>query len=144
MAEPLAISVLKTKRAELASYVNHLKSELEQARADIVHIDATLRVFGCDDNPELFPAKRHPAMASLFPAGEIPRIALSMLRAHPEGLTCADIAKSIMEKEGWTDAGEAFRVALCTRVRQAMNRQRRRGTVETTGNKHERVWRIRR
>ena len=53
-----AISRLIAKRAELARIVTELEQDLDQYRADLVHIDGALRVLRADLDPETIPPRR--------------------------------------------------------------------------------------
>ncbi len=72
MAEPHVLSALKAKRAEIAGLIEHYQQAINQARADLIHIDATLRIFGDAEAPAAIPAKRF-ATANLFDRGELQR-----------------------------------------------------------------------
>ena len=43
MPEPHVMSALRDKRAELAGMVNQLEQQLVKQRADLTHVDATMR-----------------------------------------------------------------------------------------------------
>ena len=51
MAESHVVSALVSKRAEIAGLIARTEQQLVQFRADLVHLDATLRLFA----PELEP-----------------------------------------------------------------------------------------
>lgn len=48
MSEPHVVAALKDKRAELAGIIADLEKGINGHRADLVHIDATLRMFAPD------------------------------------------------------------------------------------------------
>ena len=45
MAEPHVIGALRHKRAELAGMLRQLEQQLAQQRANLAHLDATMRLF---------------------------------------------------------------------------------------------------
>ena len=45
MAEPHVVSDLRTKRAEISGYIADLERKINRQRADLAHIDATIRIF---------------------------------------------------------------------------------------------------
>ena len=45
MAEPHVIGALRNKRAELAGILRQLDQQLAQQRANLAHVDATMRLF---------------------------------------------------------------------------------------------------
>jgi len=48
MAESYVVSALVDKRAEIAGLIVRMGQELGQSRADLVHLDASLRLFAPD------------------------------------------------------------------------------------------------
>jgi hypothetical protein len=49
---------LVSKRAEIAGLIARTEQQLGQFRADLVHLDATLRLFAPELEPKTIPAKR--------------------------------------------------------------------------------------
>ena len=56
MAEPHVIGALRNKRAELAGMLRQLEQQLAQQRANLAHVDATMRLF----DPDMRPKDMHP------------------------------------------------------------------------------------
>ena len=48
MAEPLIITTLRTKRDQIEGLIAHLENRLKEARTDLAHVNATLRLFEMD------------------------------------------------------------------------------------------------
>lgn len=84
MGERHVVSALKAKRAELAGEAKVAERHLGQLRADLVHLDAVLRMF--DPAPSLAssPLGTPPGVASGSTTGELPRRILDTLRPSPE------------------------------------------------------------
>ena len=57
MAERHVISALRDKRAELAGRIVRIEQQLGQFRADLIHVDATIRLFAPDLEPETIQPK---------------------------------------------------------------------------------------
>jgi hypothetical protein len=51
MAEPHVLSALVSKRAEIAGQIEGLERQADQFRADLLHIDAAIRIFAPDYRP---------------------------------------------------------------------------------------------
>ena len=51
MAEPHVIGALRNKRAELAGTLRQIEQQLVQQRADLAHLDATMRLFDATIRP---------------------------------------------------------------------------------------------
>ena len=58
MTKDIVVSGLIEKRRELAGVIDQLKRQLDQHRADLVHIDGALRVLATDLDPETLRPKR--------------------------------------------------------------------------------------
>ena len=71
MAESHVVSALVSKRAEIAGLIARKEQQLGQFRADLVHLNATLRLFAPGLEPKTIPAKRNPASRSLVRAWRI-------------------------------------------------------------------------
>jgi hypothetical protein len=51
MAEPHVVSALVSERAELGGQIEALERQADQLRADLLHIDAAMRIFAPDYRP---------------------------------------------------------------------------------------------
>src|ERR1019366_8794902 len=80
MAETHVISALRAKRAEVSGYIHDLEKKVKRMRANLAHIDATIRVFAPDLNPDSIPPKRRYRRSRYFAKGELSRRCLDMLR----------------------------------------------------------------
>jgi hypothetical protein len=60
-----------------------------QLRADLVHLDATLRLFDPKAEPEAIPVRRPYRRRRWFSDGELPRRILSTMRTAPAPLAPA-------------------------------------------------------
>ena len=58
MAESHVVSALASKRAEIAGMIARTQQQLGQFRADLVHLDATIRLFAPAMEPETILPKR--------------------------------------------------------------------------------------
>ena len=142
MAEPHVLSALKAKRAEIAGLIDHHQQAINQARADLTHIDAALRIFGYADDPGAIPAKRS-VTANLFGRGELQRTIFDLLRTAPDGTTCAALSEAIIVRKGWEAGDRVLCMSLANKIGGVLLKQSRRGTV--TAEKpdgRENVWRL--
>ena len=69
MGEPHVISALSNKRAELAGIVSQLERQLGQQRANLAHLDATMRLFDPDIRPNTIRPKQQRARSAWFRPG---------------------------------------------------------------------------
>ena len=70
MAELHVMQALRSKRAELAGTLTQLEQQLVRQRADLTHIDATMRLFDPDIQPHEILPKQRRANSSWFRHGE--------------------------------------------------------------------------
>jgi hypothetical protein len=61
MGEPHVVSALRDKRAELSGLILDLEKRIGQTRADLVYVDAVLRLFGETEPAVIAPKKPAPA-----------------------------------------------------------------------------------
>ena len=100
MAESHVVSALVAKRAEMAGSIAQVERQLGQLRADLVHLDATLRLFAPDLEPMTIPAKRTRRSDLWFAQGELSRRALDAVRRAREPIRAPDVVKAVMIDKG--------------------------------------------
>jgi len=76
------IHALKDKRSETAGQVLDLEKRLAEARGNLLHIDACLRLFGWNEPLETIKPKKV-TTRSLFGRNELQRIVLDQMRLQP-------------------------------------------------------------
>jgi hypothetical protein len=92
-----AVSALIRKRAELAGEVEELAARCDQLCADLVHLDAAIRIMCPDAKPELIrPRKPSRKGCDWFGRQELPRLILGSLRGTEQPLSCVEIARAVM------------------------------------------------
>src|SRR5688572_20500835 len=111
MGEILVVSTLRDKRAELSGAIADLERRLAQYRADLVHVDAVLRLFAPDLEPETIVSKRPaPARSRYFADGELTRRCLDTLRrAQGQPVAAEQIAEAAMADKGLDPADRKTR-----------------------------------
>src|SRR3984893_17256503 len=106
--ESPVVTGLIAKRRELAGIIDQLQRQLDQYRADLVHIDGTLRVLAADLDPETIRPKRSYRRNRYFARNELSRLCLSVLRTSAgELLSTNDIAGRVIAAKAF-DAGDAI------------------------------------
>ena len=124
MAEPHVVTALKDKRAELSGSIADLEKRIGQHRADLLHVDAVLRLFVPEFEPATIPprAVRRPN-SWLFKPGELARLVLEVLRTAPVALTVREITAQIMERRELDPQDARTAELLRKLVSNALNRQ---------------------
>jgi hypothetical protein len=100
MAESHVVSALVSKRAEIAGLIARTEQQLGQFRADLVHLDATLRLFAPGLEPKTIPAKRIRQADLWFEHGELPRRVLDALRRAGAPIHAPDVVRAVMIDKG--------------------------------------------
>jgi hypothetical protein len=123
MAEPHVVAALKDKRAELSGSIADLEKRIGQHRADLLHVDAVLRLFAPEFEPATIPPRTVRRPNSWFKPGELARLLLEVLRTAPAALSVRDITVQVMERRG-LDPQDARTVELLRKlISNALNRQ---------------------
>lgn len=142
MAEPQIVNTLRDKQAEIEGYIRETEKRLAQARADLAHVNSTIRLFETTrDNSTQFPV--YIKLTTLFRRGELTRLCEEALQAAPEGrLTTREIAATIMAAKGWDAADKALCVSVARNVVHTLDEaaRRRRGFVKAGKRAGVNVW----
>ena len=123
MGDTYLISGLTAKRAEVSGIIADLEKCIAQHRADLVHIDAVLRLCAPDVVPEEIAPKAVRKRNDWFKPGDLSRMVLDVLRIAPAPMTVRDIAVEVMQRRG-LDTTDARTGKLVTKlVHNAVTRQ---------------------
>ena len=101
MAESHVVSALVNKRAEIAGMITRTEQQLGQFRADLVHLDATIRLFAPEMEPKTIPAKRIRQSDLWFEQGELSRRVLDALRRAGEPIRAPDLVRAQLRFPFW-------------------------------------------
>lgn len=145
MGEPHVISALRGKRAEISGEILKLEKELGQRRADLLHLDATLRLFAPDLAPQsIRPKKSQGRKSSWFGHGERSRLVLSVLRTAGRALTTREITGQLMAAKNLDPADLHVRDAIQKTVLAVLTGGAAKGIIQRIeGGLGEAVsWRI--
>jgi hypothetical protein len=123
MTDPTMTGLAK-RRAELTAEAHATDAALRRILTDIEHLDRAMRL--CD------PAYRpHKVIVSRAEFVDVSRTALGILRQAEAPMTARDITYGVMAKQGG-DATDAKTVrSMIERVRVALLRQRKNGTLRS-------------
>src|SRR6185312_12660188 len=103
-SQPVTANALRNKRAEIAGAIALKQREIDQLRSDLVHLDATLRLFDPDLIPDDLPAKvRYPRRSDYFQRGELTRRVFDWLREHDD-VSAGELATEAMADKGFDPA----------------------------------------
>ena len=100
MAHEHVVCALVNKYREIAGKLQECDGQAERLRADLSHLDATIRLFNADFDTKtlkpLRPYRRNP----VFRKGELLIAAIDTLRTANEPLTAFDLARVALSRKG--------------------------------------------
>jgi hypothetical protein len=142
MAEPHVIYALKAKRSELAGRIMLAQKEIEQMRQDLVHVDATLAIFGFEQDPKSLPPRKYKKELRLFERNELRRMLLDALRTAPDGLSTPDLALHIMALKEWDTSDNKLKSEIADRIGNSLRKILDRGVIEKRRQGLTNVWKV--
>jgi hypothetical protein len=112
-------------------------------RADLTHIDGTLRVLAADLDPESIRPKRAYRRNRYFARNELWRLCLGVLRTAAGGLLSTDeIAGRVIVAKGFDVGDSILRRAIRDQVGDIVKRLHRRDEIENVGRGRAMRWKL--
>lgn len=149
MAEPHVVSALKHKRGQIAGEIIAVERRINDLRAALVHVDATLKLFlGEGANPEAIPPRLpRPEPSQYLPVpsgrGDTVRAILDVLRQAGVGLTAVEVVERTAERFGVpVDAAKERRHPYRVKVETTLYRQKDRGVIVAVKDGSSTLWRV--
>jgi hypothetical protein len=134
MVELHVMSALRNKRAEMAGTVVQLEQQLVRQRADLSHLDATMRLFDPDIRPNEIRPKQRRARSTWFRHGECLRLIYDELRDAPQPMTTRALAERIMRVRAIPAADDRSRDLVQKTLLGSLNRAKQTiARIETAG-----------
>jgi hypothetical protein len=134
MAELHVIGALRHKRAELAGMLRQLEQQLVQQRANLAHVDATMRLFDPDIRPKDIRPKQPRERNAWFRQGECLRLIYDELREATQPVTTRELAERIMQVKAIPAADDQRRERIQKTLLASLNRAKQTiARVETAG-----------
>ena len=124
MTEPMIIQSLKDKRAEINGRIAAYQAQIAQAKHDLAHINASIRLF---TDPEHQRA-RYMVSHGFFKKGEIADICVRHLEIDGE-LTTRELAERVMVERKLDASDGTLRNSVVFKVVQALRHAARRKLV---------------
>jgi hypothetical protein len=142
MAESHVVSALVNKRAEIAGMIARTEQQLGQFRADLVHLDAALRLFAPGLEPKTIPPKKIRQADLWFAQGELSRRVLDALRRAGEPIRAPDLVRAVMIDKGLDPGDRPSFARVQWKIRDTLKRLNKRGLLAPDGVGHGVLWRI--
>jgi hypothetical protein len=140
MTEPHVDAALRAKRAEISGYIHDLEKKVATWRARLAHIDASIKIFSPETDPEAIPPRRTYRRSGYFKRGEFARLCLDELRkADGKPITTATIVTGILGRKKLPhDLGLIS--SLNERALVYLRQQRKRGAITKVGTSRDAQW----
>ncbi len=134
MAELHVVGALRSKRAELAGVLRQLEQQLGQQRANLAHLDATMRLFNPDIRPNDIRPKQPRARNAWFRPGECLRLIYDELREATQPVTTRELAERIMRIKAIPAADDQRRELVQKTLLGSLNEAKQTiARIETAG-----------
>lgn len=120
---PQVINTLRAKADKLNGLIGKIERDLEQARADLAHVNATIRLFEAPETGAQFPM--HQNLDRLFKRREIGLLCREALQEGPKDTR--ELALYVIRHKGFDEGDRHLRKAIAYRIVQALRLQEKRG-----------------
>ncbi|MCJ2133020.1 hypothetical protein MKK69_02880 [Methylobacterium sp. J-026] len=142
MGENVTVIQLRAKQGQLQDHVAYLEKKLEEARADLIHVNAVLRLFELPDDGQPLDFPVHMNLSRLFSTGELMALAkAAMTSGNGAPLNTRDIAAFVIHNKGWDIKDPVLRHSVAHRLVYVLAKAARRGVVVSPGyEKGVRLW----
>ena len=140
MSEPSVISSLREKRLEVTGILEGLERQANARRADLAHLDATIRLFDPDNILVAVQPVRRRRRNDWFRPGECRRKIHDVLREATKPMTTREIVEKIMAARNLSSDDARARELIHKTVLGSLNRAM--DTIERTQAAGSAVWRV--
>ncbi len=144
MGETHVVSALRDKRAEISGAIVGLEKELGRRRTDLMHLDATLRLFVPGLAPQSIEPRKQTGRNSWFRKGERSRLVLALLRTADRPLATREITDRLAAAKGIDPSDAQARDAVHKTILGLLNYGKGKGFIQRieSGPGETACWRI--
>ena len=100
MSESHVVSGLSSKRAQIAGQLVVLKKQVTQMQEDLVHLDASIRLFAPDVDPSQIKPRRTNKINRYFVKGEAQKLTLTALREAAKPMNSRELTDILLASKG--------------------------------------------
>lgn len=140
MTEAHVVSALRAKRAEISGYLHDLEKQVRAWRTQLVHIDASIKMFSPGTDPQAIPPRRTYRRSGYFQRGEFARLCLDELRKANGPVSTAVLAKGVMAAKRLPPDDPVLLTAFNEKALVYLRGLVKRGTVIKTGTSRDARW----
>lgn len=139
MPEIRTVTTLQRKRKQIAASIKLYERQLAQARSDLAHVEACIRIFAASGKPS--DIARYVDGYRLFKRGEPWAICKAALAKGPHDTR--ELALAMMAAKGMDTGDTVLAKGLTNRLIHSLRMQEQRGRVKRDGKrKGVTVWRL--
>ncbi len=136
MAEIRTVTTLRRKRDEIIAVIKLYERQLEQARADLTHVNAAMRLFDAGED-----VRPYVDIHRVFKRAE--KIALCREALASGAMTTKEVALFLMRRKGLDTGDKVLAKAVANNLIHSLRMQAMRGRVIMDGKrKGVCVWRL--
>lgn len=140
MADPQIVTTLQRKRDEIEQVIALYTKKIEDARLDLSHVNATLRLFEITGEPEH--VRVYLDTRRLFARTELSAAVVATL-SEKGPLDVREIARHVIRSRGMDDNDHVLRKSIIKRITQSLRGQEKRGKVIRLGKREAAlVWKL--
>jgi len=136
MSATLIISTLRDKRLEVAGALERLERQVDQHRADLAHLEATMRLFDPDVEPETVQSTPPRRRNDWFRPGECRRRIRHVLRDAARPMKTREVVEGVMAADDDARTRELIHKTVVGSLKRATDTIER---VEAAGSA---AWRV--
>ena len=139
MSEIRTVTTLRRKRDEISASIRLYERQLAQARADLAHVTAAIRIF--EASGDTAGMARYVDTHRLFKRGEPVALCKEALAGEP--MTTRELAQHIMKAKGLDVGDKVLAKGIAATLVHALRMQQQRGRLVTEGKRNGvSVWRL--
>jgi hypothetical protein len=131
MPEIRTVTTLQRKRREIAASIKLYERRLAQARSDLAHVEACVRLFAASDKPS--DIARYIDTYRLFKRGEPWAICAAALASGPKDTK--ELAIALLKAKGMDTGDAVLAKGLTNRLIHTLRMQQERGRVQRDGKR---------
>lgn len=140
MSDPNVLKTLRRKRDDIENAIVTYEKRLAEARADLAHVNATIRLFEAAAAPA--DVRVYQDIHRLFRRGELVTLCKAALAEHGP-LDTRELSTQVVRAKGFDEADKELRKAIAYKIVQALRMQLKRGTIGAEGKRNNVwVWRL--
>lgn len=141
MREPQVVNTLTAKAEDIKAHIERLKQALAQARSDLAHVLAAIRLFTTPEGGKPIPVYMN--LTRLFPRHELPKLAREALESREGPMSTREIATYVIDAKGLDTGDRYLRKAITNKLIQVLRRWERERKVERRGKANATlVWQL--